>query len=98
MNYKDIVRLEKDETGKVTALITDMSRINALKSEISYDIIKMITDDRITRVSIPVGNLIGGSLFSGMGPNIPVKIVAASAVSPTFPISFHPRIIRQGIR
>ncbi|NLL38833.1 MAG: sporulation protein YunB [Clostridiales bacterium] len=95
MNYKDIVRLEKDETGKVTALITDMSRINALKSEISYDIIKMITDDRITRVSIPVGNLIGGSLFSGMGPNIPVKIVAASAVSTNFSNQFSSSGINQ---
>lgn len=88
MDYKDIVRLEKDETGKVTALITDMSRINSLKSEISYEIIKMITDDKITRVGVPIGNLVGGSLFSGTGPDIPVKIVAASAVSTNFSNEF----------
>lgn len=95
MDYKDIVRLEKDETGKVTALITDMSTINSLKSEISYDIIKMITEGKITRVSIPVGNLIGGSLFSGMGPDIPVKIVAASAVTTNFSNKFSSSGINQ---
>jgi hypothetical protein len=44
LNYKDLISFEKDESGNVTALITDMSKVNILKSEISPTIIKIITD------------------------------------------------------
>jgi sporulation protein YunB len=88
LDYKDLISFEKDESGNVTALITDMSKVNMLKSEISYEIIKIITDEKMARIGIPVGNLIGGTLFSGVGPSIPVKIVVVSSVSTDFANKF----------
>jgi sporulation protein YunB len=88
LDYMDLITFEKDESGKVTALITDMSKVNMLKSEISYDIIKIITDEKVAKIGVPVGNLLGGALFSGMGPDIPVKIIVVSSVSTNFANKF----------
>jgi sporulation protein YunB len=88
LDYMDLITFEKDESGKVTALLTDMSKVNMLKSEISYDIIKIITDEKVAKIGVPVGNLLGGALFSGMGPDIPVKIIVVSSVSTNFANKF----------
>ncbi|NLO48811.1 MAG: sporulation protein YunB [Clostridiales bacterium] len=95
LDYKGLISFEKDEQGNVTALITDMSKVNMLKSEISYEIIKIITDEKVARIGIPVGNLFGSALLSGTGPSIPVKIVVVSSVSTNFANKFSTAGINQ---
>ena len=84
LRYSDIVTLEKNDEGRVTAIVTDMSKVNLLKSEITYEIIRDLSGDVKTRILIPLGNVTGLSLLSGKGPFLPVEIVAVTMANTEF--------------
>lgn len=84
MKYNDIITLEKDESGAVAAIITDVAKINLLKAEITTDVISALSDDIRADINIPLGNLTGIKLLSGKGPDIPVEIVTAAQTDTQF--------------
>jgi len=73
-NYTDLVTLEKDNTGSVTAVVTDVAAINKLATEILNNIINE-TKRTVIKVGVPLGNLTGNSLLLDRGPEIPVRII-----------------------
>lgn len=76
IQYDRIVFFEKDLNGRITALKTNMSEVNRLKT----DILNIINDEILaldtTRLGIPVGNFVLPEVMSGKGPEIPVDIIA----------------------
>ena len=72
------VTFEKSETGEITAISSNMARINALSAKI-LDRIVGATDTHMLTVNIPVGNLTGVSLLMGRGPKVPVKIITMTS-------------------
>jgi len=84
LDYYKLIQLEKNTDGQVTALVCDMARINLLKTLITQEIITGLTEKNYANIGIPIGNLIGGSLLSGKGPRIPIRIIAVSSASTDF--------------
>ena len=82
-DYNYFVRLEKDEAGRITALTTNMSRINALSAEITRDVVAM-ADKGSLSLGIPIGSLSGSGLLSGRGLKIPVKVVLLTSSKAEF--------------
>ena len=82
--YRELVTLEKNEAGEITAIFTNIARINILQSEISNKILSGLSDSELTTIRIPVGNLFGGPLLSGRGPDIPIRILSVSSLSTGF--------------
>ena len=72
--YDYFVTLEKDNNGNISAITTNMTRINHLSTEILKDVIKAADNGRLD-IRIPVGNLLGSNLLLGKGPEIPVDII-----------------------
>lgn len=76
IQYDRMVYFEKDLDGRITALKTNMSEVNRLKT----DILNLINDDILalstSDLGIPLGSLFLPELLSGRGPNIPVEIMA----------------------
>ena len=76
IQYDRIVYFEKDLDGRITALKTNMSEINRLKT----DILNIINDEILALdtadIGIPLGSLLLPELFSGKGPAIPVHILS----------------------
>ena len=76
IQYDRIVYFEKDLDGRITALKTNMSEVNRLKT----DILNLINDEILaldtTDLGIPIGSLILPELISGRGPSIPVRILS----------------------
>ena len=74
--YDRIVFFEKDLDGRITALKTNMSEVNRLKT----DILNIINDEILaldrSDIGIPVGSLFLPEVFSGKGPTIPVHILS----------------------
>ena len=74
--YDRIVYFEKDLQGRITALKTNMSEVNRLKT----DILNIINDEILaldtSQIGIPVGSLFFPELLSGKGPAIPVHILS----------------------
>ena len=75
IQYDRMVYFEKDLEGKITALKTNMSEVNRLKT----DLLNLINDEILAmdsdHLGIPLGNLILPELFGGKGPQIPVQIL-----------------------
>lgn len=76
IQYDRIVYFEKDLDGRITALKTNMSEVNRLKT----DILNLINDEIMAMDSsdlgIPLGSLILPELFSGRGPGVPVQVLS----------------------
>lgn len=84
INYDSIILFEKDVTGQITALKTNISAINRLRSEIINQVLINIHDIGTSDLSIPLGNVFSGELLSGRGPNIPVRIVPVGVAHASF--------------
>lgn len=82
--YDDLIHLEKDDTGKVTALKTNMAAINKLKTDVTALVLKRISSMDSSELSIPLGNIIDGELFSGRGPEIPIIVVPVGTAEADF--------------
>ena len=67
------VSFEKDDSGAVTAIITDTPRVNVLSSEL-LDAVIQAADKGALDLSVSLGDLLGMSLPLGRGPRVPVKI------------------------
>ncbi len=72
-DYDYFVQLDYGANGTVTAVRTNMARINALSSELLSDIVHAADGGELS-LSIPIGNVLGSSLLLGKGPEIPVDI------------------------
>ena len=86
------VTFEKNDRGEVTAISSNMARINALSARI-LDRVVGATDNRTLTVEIPLGNLTGMSLLMGRGPGVPVKIIALTSSR----VGFNNSIVTAGI-
>ena len=97
IQYDRIVFFEKDLEGRITALKTNMSEINLLKT----DILNIINDEILaldtSDIGIPTGSLILPELFSGKGPVIPVHILSIRNSDAAFRSNFSQAGINQTI-
>ena len=76
IQYDRIVFFEKDLDGRITALKTNMTEVNRLKT----DILNIINDEILaldtSDIGIPLGSLFFPEVLSGKGPVIPVHILS----------------------
>lgn len=95
IQYDRIVYFEKDLDGRITALKTNMSEINRLKT----DILNIINDEILaldtSDLGIPLGSLFFPEFFSGRGPVIPVHILSIRNSDANFASSFSQAGINQ---
>lgn len=75
ISYESLIILEKDSENRVTALKTNTAQINKLKAELTSVITEQISQIDQTKISIPIGSVIGGELLSGFGPRISITLL-----------------------
>ena len=79
VNYDVLIHLEKDETGRVAALESNMAAFNRLRSQIAGEILRRLSEVSTSELSIPVGTLTGSTLLAGRGPCIRVRMQAVGS-------------------
>ena len=88
IHYDRMVYFEKDLDGRITALKTNMSEVNRLKTSvlnrINGDVLSMDT----SQLGVPLGSLIFPEFLSGKGPDIPVKILTIRNSEASFDSNF----------
>ena len=95
IRYDRIVYFEKDLDGRITALKTNMSEVNRLKT----DILNIINDEILaldtSDLGIPLGSFFLPELLSGRGPAIPVHILSIRNSDASFLSNFSQAGINQ---
>lgn len=95
--YDRIVYFEKDLNGRITALKTNISEVNRLKT----DILNIINDEILaldgSDIAIPLGSIFFSELFSGKGPGIPVHILSVRNADAGFVSDFAEAGINQTV-
>lgn len=98
IQYDRMVYFEKDVNGRITALKTNMSEVNRLKT----DILALINDEILSLdtsdLGIPIGSLIVPEVFSGKGLQIPVLIHSIRNSDASFSSSFTQAGINQTLQ
>ena len=98
IRYDRMVYFEKDLDGRITALKTNMSEVNRLKT----DILNLINDEILemdsTDLAVPLGNLVFPELFSGKGPGIPIQILSIRNSDASFASQFTEAGINQTLQ
>ena len=98
IQYDRMVYFEKDLDGRITALKTNMSEVNRLKTNIlnliNDEILALSTDD----LGVPLGNLFLPEVLSGRGPEIPVQILSIRNSDASFTSNFTQAGINQTLQ
>ena len=88
IQYDRIVYFEKDLNGRITALKTNISEVNRLKT----DILNLINDEILAmdtaHLGVPIGSILLPEFFSGKGPSIPVQILSIRNSDGSFDSTF----------
>ncbi|MBE6974956.1 MAG: sporulation protein YunB [Ruminococcaceae bacterium] len=95
IQYDRIVYFEKDLDGRITALKTNMSEVNRLKTAILNIINDEILAMDTSALGIPLGNLILPEFLSDRGPEIPVHILSIRNSDGAFTSAFSEAGINQ---
>lgn len=98
IQYDRIVYFEKDLDGRITALKTNMSEVNRLKT----NVLNIINDEILAIdtqfIGIPVGTLILPEILAGKGPSIPVHILSIRNSDASFTSNFTQAGINQTLQ
>ncbi len=95
VDYSSMVLLEKDTYGNITALKTNISEINRLKTQILTVVDTRLLNLDVEEIGLPLGSIILPELFSGTGPKLPVRIMSVGFSDATFHNAFYEAGINQ---
>ena len=95
IDYNRLVLFEKDLEGRITAIKTNMTEVNRLKTQVLDIINDTLLEISTDELRIPVGNLVLPEVFSGRGPGIPVRILSISTSDASFRNAFSSAGINQ---
>lgn len=93
--FGELVKIERDENGKVSSLTTDMQKINLLKLRIANRLSEEMFVRTEDTIKIPLGNLTGIDFLTGVGPNVKFRVLWVSSVNSDFSNSFETAGINQ---
>lgn len=94
IKYDDMVNIERDNSGKVLAITTNIVKMNELKSAILTAVQQKLSD-RHNEVGIPLGTLLGSDFLHGRGPNVPMQLTLSGNVNGDFQSKFESAGINQ---
>lgn len=98
IQYDRIIYFEKDLNGRITALKTNMSEVNRLKT----DILNLINDEILaldtSDLGIPLGSLLLPEFLSGRGFDIPIHILSIRNSDASFSSDFREAGINQTLQ
>ncbi len=88
IQYHDLITLEKNDSGGVAALVSNMAEFNRLQSSITRDILQRLEAMSDIELTIPVGTLSGSAFLAGRGPALSVRTQSTGSCSAWFENEF----------
>lgn len=88
ITYNDLITVEKASDGTITAILSNITEINRLKSALAIDIQKRLASVDVRDAGIPLGALLKNDFLAGWGPKIPVRMFQTGYAEVDFKNSF----------
>lgn len=76
----DLIALTRNSEGNITDMRVNSMLVNKLKTQLSDGVLTGLTSLEEQDLSIPLGTLSGVQIFSGLGPNIHIRVIPATYV------------------
>ncbi len=95
--YDELFTIEKDNSGNVIMIKSNVGPINEIISDVAVKIQNEINNEGRENIEIPLGSFIGFKLLSGKGPGIPIKISSIGNVETDLKSEFTSQGINQTI-
>lgn len=83
-----LFELTKDADGKVVMVQTNTGAVNRLAASLTEKIQKRISGMEEERVEVPLGAIMGSSVFSQMGPSVSMRIVPLASAKVNYKTEF----------
>lgn len=88
INYEEVVKINKDEFERINSIRVDVGKLNRIFSKVTLDIQEQLNTLGDEKIEIPIGVLMGNSIFSARGPRISIKIIPVGSVETDFKSEF----------
>ena len=95
ISYDKLMTFDKNSDGAITAVTADTLQINLLKYDITSEVIRELQNIPASDLAIPLGNVVGGQIFTGRGPMIYVHVQPIGNVISSITSSFSDAGINQ---
>lgn len=92
LDYDYFVDFERDNDGRVAAIITNMARVNTLSARLLNAVVEASNMGELD-LNIPLGNLLGSGMLLGRGPDVPVRVTMLTSSR----AGFHNELVSAGI-
>lgn len=80
VTYSSLMKATYNSSGEIITLSADTASINRLKSEILLNVYDELYGRSLGTVGVNMGSVIDGTLLSGKGPKINVKIISGESM------------------
>lgn len=84
VSYGDFVAIQRDEGGAITALSTDMARMNLLRAELTAAILEALDGVDVSVVRVPLGSLFNLEPLWAKGPALKARAMTVGTVRAEF--------------
>ncbi|MGE5328031.1 MAG: sporulation protein YunB [Deltaproteobacteria bacterium] len=88
VDYSDLVYVQKDSQSKVTALQTNIVKMNMLSAQLSFAIQERMEKLEEVYVKVPLWNIFGNTFFSNRGPDVSIKVIPYGNIDADFRTEF----------
>ena len=88
VGYGDFVAIQRDEGGAITALTTDMARMNLLRGELTAAILDALAEVDVSEIQVPLGSLFDLEPLWAKGPALKARAMAVGTVQAEFESQF----------
>ena len=95
IDYQNFVIFEKDETGHITALRSNVAEVNRMQGQITDEILHRLSEVATSELEIPLGTLTGSALLAGRGPSLFVRMQAVGSTDASLRNAFSAAGINQ---
>lgn len=84
VSYSDFVTIQRDGGGAITALTTDMARINLLRAELTAAILEALAEVDVSDIQVPLGSLFDLEPLWAKGPTLKTRAMTVGTVQAEF--------------
>ena len=88
ITYEDLMNVKMDQSGQVALLSANTMAMNRLATRAGDAALRRLNNMSSERVTVPLGAVLGTTLFSGSGPGVPVSIVPIGSIFTDFATEF----------